>query len=189
MVRRDRDPISGEITEEFIPSTLHSAGLTFALQPSPNASFAERFLTYQAARCVRNGIPRRVALKAITLNPAHMLGLGDQLGSIESGKIANIVVFSADPLDFDAKIEQVYIDGILAYERSRDPRIQDLLPKPEPKAEALDPEEGNKEEAGQEKGDKDEGTLGGGATAVLGSVEGAAAQSDAGGAELRSAPV
>ncbi len=153
MVRRNRDPITGDVTEEFVPAALHAAGLTFALQPSPNSSMAERFLNYQAARCVRHGIPRRVALKSITLNPANMLGLGDQLGSIEVGKIANIVVFSADPLDFNAKIEQVFIDGILAYERSRDPRIQDLLPKP--KVEALAPTEESTEEGAKSESEGD----------------------------------
>jgi imidazolonepropionase-like amidohydrolase len=84
-------------------------------------------LTYQAARCVRHGIPREVALRAITLNPARMLGLDQRLGSIEPGKDAHLVVFSGDPLDFDSVVEQVFIDGIPAYERAKDVRLQRLL--------------------------------------------------------------
>lgn len=130
LVYRDRDEQTGEVTETFVPKVIHDAGLKFALQPATDSSLAERFPTYQAARCIRNGVPRRVALKAITLHPAEMLGLGDQLGSIEVGKIANLVVFSGDPLDFGSWVEHVYVNGIHAYDRARDPRIQDLLPRP-----------------------------------------------------------
>lgn len=124
---RERDEITGEIEEYFLPKLYHDAGLMFALQPNPNNSIAERYLTYQAALCVRNGIPRNVALKAITLNPATMLGLGDRLGSIEVGKTANLTVYSGDPLDFNSWVEHVYIDGILAYDRAKDPRLTELL--------------------------------------------------------------
>jgi len=76
---------------------------------------------------VREGIPRDVALKAVTLAPAQMLGLEKRLGSIEPGKDADLVVFSGDPLDFNSTVEQVFIDGILAYERTKDVRLQRLL--------------------------------------------------------------
>jgi len=80
-----------------------------------------------AALLVRNGIPRAEALKAVTLNAAEIIGLGDELGSIEEGKVGNIVVLSGDPLDFASNVEMVFIDGILAYERSRDIRLERLL--------------------------------------------------------------
>lgn len=124
---RERDPITGVITETFIPTKVHEAGLMFALQPNPNSSMAERYLTYQAALCVRNGIPRQAALEAITLNSARMLGMGDQLGSIEPGKVANLTIYSGDPLDFNSWVEQVYIDGIMAYDRADDPRLTEIL--------------------------------------------------------------
>ncbi len=127
LIYRERDEITGEIEEFFQPKLYHDAGLMFALQPNPNSSIAERYLTYQAALCVRNGIPREAALKAITLNPATMLGLGDRLGSIEVGKTANLAVYSGDPLDFNSWVEHVYIDGILAYDRAKDPRLKELL--------------------------------------------------------------
>jgi imidazolonepropionase-like amidohydrolase len=83
--------------------------------------------TYQAAQCVRHGVPRAEALRAITLNPARMLGLEQRLGSLEPGKDAHLVVFSGDPLDFNSVVEQVFIDGIPAYERAKDARLQRLL--------------------------------------------------------------
>lgn len=127
LFHRERDSVTGEIRETFIPAKIHEAGLMFALQPNPNSSMAERYLTYQAALCVRHGIPRQTALEAITLNAAKMMGLGDRFGSIEAGKVANLAVYSGDPLDFNSWVEQVYIDGILAYDRSDDPRLEELL--------------------------------------------------------------
>jgi len=127
LFHRERDSVTGEIRETFIPAKIHEAGLMFALQPNPNSSMAERYLTYQAALCVRHGIPRQTALQAITLNAAKMMGLGDRLGSIEAGKVANLTIYNGDPLDFNSWVEQVYIDGILAYDRSDDPRLEELL--------------------------------------------------------------
>lgn len=127
LYHQERDLLTGELEETFIPTSIYNAGLMFALQPNPGASLAERYLNYQAAVCVRNGIPRQAALEAITINPAKMLGLDDQLGTIEVGKIANLVVFSGDPLDFNSWVEYSYIDGILAYDRARDHRLTEIL--------------------------------------------------------------
>jgi imidazolonepropionase-like amidohydrolase len=100
--------------------------LLFALLPGIDASLPERMLTYQAARCVREGVSRDDALRAITLNPARILGLADRLGSLEPGKEAYLAVYSGDPLDFSSIVEKVFIEGILAYERERDVRMQRL---------------------------------------------------------------
>lgn len=122
-----RDPISGELRETFVPMVIHQAGLTFALLPGADSSLAERYLNYQAARCVREGIPRQAALEAITLNAARILGVDDRLGSLEVGKDACIVVYSGDPLEFGSWVELCYIDGVLAYDREKDVRLELLL--------------------------------------------------------------
>ena len=127
LVHQERDPITGELRETFVPKVIHEAGLAFALQPNLNASLAEQYLTYQAARCVRHGIPREAALRAITLNPARMLGVEDRLGSLEVGKAGYVLVLSGDPLDFNSWVEKAYIDGILAYDRAKDVRLKELL--------------------------------------------------------------
>lgn len=127
LIHRETDPLTGEITEIFVPKRIADAGLLFALTPGPNDSLAERMLTYQAARCVRSGIPRAVAIRAITINAAKILGLEDRLGSIEPGKDANLVVYSGDPLDFNSVVERVFIDGIPAYDRTSDVRLKRLL--------------------------------------------------------------
>ncbi len=127
LFHRERDPVTGKLDETFVPKVVHDAGLTFALQPNPSSSVAERYLTYQAAVCVRNGVPRSAALEAITINPAKILGMGDMLGSIEAGKSANVLVLSGDPLEFTTWVEKSYIDGKLAYDRERDHRLHHLL--------------------------------------------------------------
>lgn len=127
LVYRETHPLTGEVKETFVPKIVFDAGLLFALVPGGDDSYAERLLSYQAAQCVRRGVPRDEALRAITLNPAKILRLEDRLGSIEPGKDAHLVVLSGDPLDFNSVVEQVFIDGILAYERSKDVRLQRLL--------------------------------------------------------------
>lgn len=127
LIYRETDPLTGAVRETFVARPIHDAGLKFALSPAADDSFAERMLVHQAARCVREGVPRDVALRAITLTPAEMLGLGGRLGSLEAGKDAHVVVFSGDPLDFDSVVEKVFIEGVLAYEREKDSRIQRLL--------------------------------------------------------------
>lgn len=150
-----RDPITDKLHETFVPKVIHEAGLQFALQANPEGSLAERMPNYQAARCVRHGIPRAVALKAITVNPANMLGVGDRLGSLEVGKTANVLILSGDPLDFNSWVEKAYVKGILAYDREKDVRLKELLSLPERTAkrekEKKEEEERKKKEAEAKK--------------------------------------
>jgi imidazolonepropionase-like amidohydrolase len=145
LMYRETNPLTGEIRETFVPSKFFDAGLEFALVPGPDDSYAERMLTYQAALCVRHGVPRDMALRAITLTPAKMLGLNQRLGSIEAGKDAHLVVFSGDPLDFNSLIETVFIDGIPAYEREKDIRLKRLLSTEEPAPEPDEQEDSDKQ--------------------------------------------
>lgn len=127
LVHQRRDPITGELEETFVPKVIYDAGLMFALQPDAGASLGEQYPGYQAARCVRNGIPRQVALEAITINPARMLGVASRIGSLEVGKEAYVTVLSGDPLDFNSWVEKAYVRGILAYDRDEDPRLKMML--------------------------------------------------------------
>ena len=151
LIYRERDPVSGKIAETFVPKVFADAGVAFSLQPNPDASLAERYLNNQASRCVRNGIARKTALESITINPAKAVGVGDRVGSLEVGKIANIVVFNGDPLDFDTWVDLVYIKGIKAYDRTTDVRLKQLLGE-EPKEVAEKPEE--KKEQPKEKAEE-----------------------------------
>ncbi len=127
LMYEETDPLTGKRRETFIVSKFVDAGVKFALSPGMNSSLPERMLTYQAARCVREGVPRDAALKAITLHAAEIVGQGERLGSIEPGKDGSVVVFSGDPLDFSSVVEMVFIEGIPVYSRDTDRRIQRLI--------------------------------------------------------------
>ncbi len=71
------------------------------------------------------GLPREEALKAITLYPAQLLGVGDQLGSLEAGKAATLIVTNGDPLDFPTQVEAAYIDGRKIDLTNRQTRLRD----------------------------------------------------------------
>ena len=63
------------------------------------------------------------AIEWITRNPARMIGLGDKIGSLEPGKVADLVVWSGDPFSIYTHADRVYVDGALAYDRN-DPARQ-----------------------------------------------------------------
>jgi len=58
-----------------------------------------------------------MALRAITLTPAEILGVADRIGSLEVGKDADIVILSAHPLETSCQVEMVLIEGKTVYER------------------------------------------------------------------------
>ena len=91
------------------PGMLHEAGVKFAISTF-NAS-ASRTLPFEAATAVPYGLPYREALKAITLYPAQILGVDDRLGSIEVGKLANLIVVEGDPLDIRSSVTHLIING------------------------------------------------------------------------------
>ena len=62
-------------------------------------------------------IPPERAIRWITLNAAKSLGIDDQTGSLNAGKMADVVLWNQDPFSVYAKPLQVYIDGVLRYER------------------------------------------------------------------------
>ena len=70
-----------------------------------------RQLPYNAAESVAWGLPRDEAVKALTINAAEILGVGDQLGSLEPGKMANLFVAKGDPLEVRTEITHVIING------------------------------------------------------------------------------
>jgi imidazolonepropionase-like amidohydrolase len=61
--------------------------------------------------------PYEEALKAITINPAKIIGVGERVGSLEKGKDADIRILSGDPLELKTKVEKVIIDGELVWSR------------------------------------------------------------------------
>ena len=87
---------------------------------SDDAEMARR-LNQEAAKGIRyGGLSEIEAWKTVTLNPATMLHLQDQTGSIREGKCADIVVWSHNPLSIYAKAEQTFVDGVCYYDRTQD---------------------------------------------------------------------
>ena len=105
----DEDKERRDIEEaEKNPAALHRAGVAFALV----SGHAPDFLA-GVRKAIERGLPREAALRAVTLSAAEALGVSDRLGSLEAGKIANVVAWSGEPLTTDAKPKLVFVDGEL----------------------------------------------------------------------------
>lgn len=91
------------------PGLLHAAGVKIAFATFNSSD--SRTLPYEAAMAIPFGLPREVALRAITIAPAEILGVADRLGTIEPGKIANLIVTDGDPLEITTNIRHLIIGG------------------------------------------------------------------------------
>jgi len=96
------------------PGILARAGIKVALM-TDHPVVPVQHLLLLAALAVREGMDEEEALKAITINPAEILGIADRVGSLEKGKDADLIVLSGHPLDWRTKVELVIIDGKIAY--------------------------------------------------------------------------
>jgi len=91
-------------------AVLAEAGVTVAIM-SDHPVVPVHNLTFYAALTAKAGLPREEAFRAITINPARILGIDDRVGSLEEGKDADLVVFSEDPFEMSAEVEAVFISG------------------------------------------------------------------------------
>jgi imidazolonepropionase-like amidohydrolase len=91
------------------PGVLQKAGVKFALATFNSSD--SRTLPYEIGNAVSYGLSWDDALKAITLYPAQILGLADQLGTLEPGKIANLFVTNGDPLEIRTQVKYLFING------------------------------------------------------------------------------
>ncbi|MCA9723115.1 MAG: amidohydrolase family protein [Gemmatimonadales bacterium] len=92
------------------PARMREAGVTFAIgsgEPNPDV----RNLPYHAGMAASFGLSPEDALRAVTLWPAQIFGVGDRLGSLEPGKIANVVVTDGDILEARTSTRYLFIDG------------------------------------------------------------------------------
>ncbi|QQS47946.1 MAG: amidohydrolase family protein [Acidobacteriota bacterium] len=90
-------------------AALQKSGVNFAFQ-SGGLTRPQDYLA-NARRAIEAGLPKDEAIKALTIYPARIFGVGEQLGSIEKGKIANLVLASGDIFDSNTKVKHVLIDG------------------------------------------------------------------------------
>jgi imidazolonepropionase-like amidohydrolase len=110
-----------------LPAQLYKRGvkIVFASYSAHNV----RNLPDQAGFATAFGLPYEEALKAITLNAAEVWGVADQLGSLDVGKAANVVMANGDPLDVKTEVKQVFIQGRALPMTSRQTQLRDEYSK------------------------------------------------------------
>jgi imidazolonepropionase-like amidohydrolase len=109
------------------PAELAAAGVKIAFASFDN-SFARR-LGQNAANAVAHGLPYDEALKAVTLYPAQIFGLADQIGTLEQGKIGNVIVTNGDPLELTTDVKYLFIRGQLTSLDNRHLRLYEKYSK------------------------------------------------------------
>ncbi len=92
-------------------------GIQVAIGTSARDGTGSKFLLPSAAMAVAGGMDPDMALRAVTLTAAEILGVADRVGSIDVGKDADIVVLSGGPLESFTQVEMVLIQGKKVYER------------------------------------------------------------------------
>ena len=92
-----------------LPAELHKAGVKFAFGTF-DVQFA-RDLPYQPASAVPFGLPYEEALKSVTINAAEIWGVAGKLGSIEPGKLADLVLTDGDLLEVRTQVKRMWIAG------------------------------------------------------------------------------
>jgi imidazolonepropionase-like amidohydrolase len=102
---------------------LRKAGVPVIITSGGREAFYVRNVRQHAGNAVAYGLAWDDALRAVTLAPAEAFGLGDTLGSLAAGKVANLVIWSGDPFEFSTRAEHVFVRGQEVQGTSR----QDLL--------------------------------------------------------------
>lgn len=100
------DPYDAAYT---LPAEFHNAGVKFCFGTF-DVEFA-RNVPFQAAAAVGFGLPYDEALKALTINSAEIFGASDRIGSIEKGKLGDLIVTDGDPLEARTNIKEMFIEG------------------------------------------------------------------------------
>ncbi|MDF1797693.1 MAG: amidohydrolase family protein [Planctomycetota bacterium] len=139
LVHVETDVVTEEETETFVPGVFAEKGIPFALS---SANSSTNSLWFQAAVCVGHGMSPKDAMAAVTTTAAEIIGLGDQVGSLEVGKLANVLLLTGDPLDMTSFVEQAVVEGSVIYDRTKDVRNKHLYEGVEPRgAAAVETEE------------------------------------------------
>ncbi len=104
---------------------LHEAGVKTSLH-SDNSQIAAR-MNWEAAKMVRTGVDPETALAFVTIATAELLGIEDKVGSLETGKDADFVIWSGDPLSTFTKAEQTWIDGRKYFDIEEDKELREAV--------------------------------------------------------------
>ncbi len=96
------------------PGRLARAGVTIAIT-TDHPVVPIHFLVHQATLAVKEGLDAETALRALTINPARIVGIDDRLGSLEPGKDADLAIWSGDPLNVHSRVQRALIGGTEVY--------------------------------------------------------------------------
>jgi imidazolonepropionase-like amidohydrolase len=101
------------------PGILHEAGVKVAIQTDAPV-LPQEHLDVCVGLAVREGLPKDVALRTVTRNPAEILGIGDRVGTLEEGTDADLVVWDGPMFELDSDARQVFVEGERIYDGERD---------------------------------------------------------------------
>lgn len=116
----DWDPYD---TPFALPALLKRAGVKFAFQSDENA--ASNNLAVRVGQSCAYGLSQEDAIRALTLSAAEILGVEKQLGSIDVGKLGNLVIADGDPMEMTTNIVGIYVGGRPVEMQSRHTRLRD----------------------------------------------------------------
>ena len=125
----EEDPRTEEETKIVVSEVFRENGIPFTFQSSRvgGVTLGSSYLWYQAATCVKHGMPREEALQALTTLPAKFLGVEKLVGSIEKGKDGDVIILSGDPLKVSTWVEKTLVNGRVVYDREKDEQLKRLL--------------------------------------------------------------
>ena len=113
------DRLFGDTTTHNVVKELMDAGAMASIQTDQSAEQAKSFREY-GSFLIRHGLKEQQALEALTINGARAMMLADRIGSLEAGKDADLVLMDGPPFDlFAERIEKVFVDGAIEYERKQ----------------------------------------------------------------------
>ncbi|WP_137287377.1 amidohydrolase [Halorussus salinisoli] len=101
------------------PGILHDAGVKVAIQTDAPV-LPQEHLDVCVGLAVREGLPKDVALRTVTRNPAEILGIEDRVGTVEEGTDADLVVWDGPMFELDSDAKQVFVEGERVYDADRD---------------------------------------------------------------------
>lgn len=106
---------------------MHKQGVLVSYN-SDNSQLATR-MNWEASKALPFGISEEEALKFVTINPAQQLGVADKIGSLETGKDADFVIWSGNPLSVYSKCEQTWVDGRRYFDLIEDQQLREQIQK------------------------------------------------------------
>ncbi|MBS3818368.1 amidohydrolase family protein [bacterium] len=106
-------------------SILAEKGIKFAFTQGRPESRNARNLPVPASLSVAHGLSEEEAVKAVTLAPAEIMGIEEQVGSLEKGKTANVVIWSGKPIQMSSKAQTVIVNGKIIPQKSIQTELRD----------------------------------------------------------------